>query len=105
MCIRDRTELGEGSYTVVSLPKASFQTPKESDVSTNFDLFKSLEIQETEDAYQIITTYKSIYGGYVGGTPIRVNLLPSQTVNLSEHPITQEFYNAAGCLLYTSRCV
>ena len=95
----NQTELGEGSYTVVSLPKASFQKPKESDVSTNFDLFKSLEIQETEDAYQIITTYKSIYGGYVGGTPIRVNLLPSQTVNLSEHPITQEFYNAAGAKL------
>ena len=92
----NQTELGEGSYTVVSLPKASFQKPKESDVSTNFDLFKSLEIKETEDAYQVITTYKSIYGGYVGGTPIRVNLLPSQTVNLSEHPITQEFYNAAG---------
>lgn len=92
----NQTELEEGSYTLVYLPKSSFQKPKETDISTNFDLFKALEITETEDNYVIKTTYKTIYGGYVGGTPIRVNLLSSQTVNLSEHLITQEFYNVEG---------
>ena len=92
----NNTVVPEGAYTIVSLPKASFQKPRESEVSTSFDNFKSLEIKETDTDYQIILTYKTLYGGYNGGTPIRVNLLPGQVVNKSEHTITQQFFNKDG---------
>lgn len=92
----NQTTLEEGAYTVITLPKDEFQKPKESDVSTSFDNFKDLEIIETADSYQIITTYKTTYGGYTGGTPVKVNLLPRETVNLSEHKITQEFFDKDG---------
>lgn len=92
----NNTVVPEGAYTIVSLPKASFQKPRESEVSTSFDNFKSLEIKETDTDYQIILTYKTLYGGYNGGTPIRVNLLPGQVVNKSQHTITQQFFNKDG---------
>ncbi len=92
----NNTVVPEGAYTIVSLPKASFQKPWESEVSTSFDNFKNLEIKETDTDYQIILTYKTLYGGYNGGTPIRVNLLPGQVVNKSQHTITQQFFNKDG---------
>lgn len=92
----NNTVVPEGAYTIVSLPKASFQKPRESEVSTSFDNFKSLEIKETDTDYQIILTYKTLYGGYNGGTPIRVNLLPGQVINNSQHTITQQFFNKDG---------
>ncbi|MBM6677452.1 Cna B-type domain-containing protein [Faecalicoccus pleomorphus] len=92
----NNTVVPEGAYTIVSLPKASFQKPRESEVSTSFDNFKSLEIKETDTDYQIILTYKTLYGGYNGGTPIRVNLLPGQVINKSQHTITQQFFNKDG---------
>lgn len=92
----NNTVVPEGAYTIVSLPKASFQKPRESEVSTSFDNFKSLEIKETDTDYKIILTYKTLYGGYNGGTPIRVNLLPGQVVNKSQHTITQQFFNKDG---------
>lgn len=92
----NNTVVPEGAYTIVSLPKTSFQKPRESEVSTSFDNFKNLEIKETDTDYQIILTYKTLYGGYNGGTPIRVNLLPGQVVNKSEHTITQQFFNKDG---------
>ena len=92
----NNTVVPEGAYTIVSLPKASFQKPRESEVSTSFDNFKNLEIKETDTDYQIILTYKTLYGGYNGGTPIRVNLLPGQVVNKSQHTITQQFFNKDG---------
>jgi hypothetical protein len=90
------TVVPEGAYTVVSVRKNEFQKPKESEVSTSFEKFRSLEIRETEDTYQIVTSYRTIYGGYTGGTPVRLNLLPRETVNLKEYQITQEFYSADG---------
>ncbi|MDY5233578.1 MAG: Cna B-type domain-containing protein [Faecalicoccus sp.] len=92
----NNTVVPEGAYTIVSLPKASFQKPRESEVSTSFDNFKSLEIKETDTDYKIILTYKTLYGGYNGGTPIRVNLLPGQVINNSQHTITQQFFNKDG---------
>ena len=92
----NNTVVPEGAYTIVSLPKASFQKPRESEVSTSFDNFKNLEIKETDTDYQIVLTYKTLYGGYNGGTPIRVNLIPGQVINNSQHTITQQFFNKDG---------
>lgn len=92
----NNTIVPEGSYTVVSLPKQSFQKPRESDISTSFDHFKSFAIRETDTDYQIVLTYKTLYGGYNGGTPVRVNLLSGQTINNTQHTIKQEFYNKEG---------
>lgn len=92
----NNTVVPEGAYTIVSLPKTSFQKPRESEVSTSFDNFKNLEIKETDTDYQIVLTYKTLYGGYNGGTPIRVNLLPGQVINNSKHTITQQFFNKDG---------
>lgn len=92
----NNTVVPEGAYTIVSLPKASFQKPRESEVSTSFDNFKNLEIKEMDTDYQIVLTYKTLYGGYNGGTPIRVNLIPGQVINNSQHTITQQFFNKDG---------
>lgn len=92
----NNTVVPEGAYTIVSLPKAPFQKPRESEVSTSFDNFKNLEIKETDTDYQIVLTYKTLYGGYNGGTPIRVNLIPGQVINNSQHTITQQFFNKDG---------
>lgn len=92
----NNTVVPEGAYTVISLPKKEFSKPKESDVSASYDTLKSLKIKETDIDYQIIIIYKTLYGGYNGGIPIRVNLLPYQTINNSLHVITQEFYNKEG---------
>ena len=92
----NQTILDEGGYTVISIPKDSFQKPTEADVSMEFDCFKDLEIKETEDAYLIITTYKTVYGGYTGGTPVRLSLLPRQVVNQQSYEISQIFYNKNG---------
>lgn len=92
----NNTIVPEGAYTVLSLPKTEFQKPRESDVSTSFDNFKRLEIKETDTDYQVVLTYKTLYGGYNGGSPIRVNLLSGKTVNESKHLIKQEFYNKDG---------
>lgn len=92
----NNTVVPEGAYTIVSLPKASFQKPRESEVSTSFDKFKNLEIKETDTDYQIVLTYKTLYGGYNGGTPLRVKLIPGQVINNSQHIITQQFFNKDG---------
>lgn len=92
----NNTVVPEGAYTIVSLPKTSFQKPRESEVSTSFDNFKNLEIKETDTDYQIVLTYKTLYGGYNVGTPIRVNLIPGQVINNSQHTITQQFFNKDG---------
>lgn len=92
----NNTVVPEGAYTVISLPKKEFLKPKESDVSASYDTLKSLKIKETDIDYQIIIIYKTLYGGYNGGIPIRVMLLPYQTINNSLHVITQEFYNKEG---------
>lgn len=92
----NNTVVPEGAYTIVSLPKTSFQKPRESEVSTSFDNFKNLEIKETDTDYQIVLTYKTLYGGYNLGTPIRVNLLPGRVINNSQHTITQQFFNKDG---------
>lgn len=92
----NNTVVPEGAYTVISLPKKEFSKPKESDVFASYDTLKSLKIKETDIDYQIIIIYKTLYGGYNGGIPIRVNLLPYQTINNSLHVITQEFYNKEG---------
>ena len=92
----DKTVLEEGAYTVISLPKNEFAKPDKKNISTAFDQFKSLEIKETETEYQIITTYKTLYGGFNGGTPVKVNLLQKQTANGSEHHVTQKFFDKDG---------
>ncbi len=87
------TVLDEGSYTVIYLSKDKFQKPRPTDV---FDRFKSLDIVETATEYQIITTYQQLAGGYNGGTPVKLNLLQGQTVNLSQHRIKQKFFDKDG---------
>lgn len=97
----NQTTVEEGAYTVISLPKDKFQKPKEGDVSTAFDNFKDLEIKETDDAYEIITTYKTMYGGHSSGVPVRINLLPRMTVNQSENIVKQQFFDKNGKKLTT----
>lgn len=90
------TQLDEGGYTVITIPKSEFSKPAEKDVSTEFDNFNGLKIEETADAYRIITSYKTLYGGYDGGTPVRLNLLQRQTVNKSSHVIKQQLFDKDG---------
>lgn len=89
----------DGSYSVISLPKDSFDKPTASGVSTSFDTFKSLEIKETETDWQIITTYKTLVGGYSADTPFKVNLISRKVINQTQHIIKQEFYSVNNELL------
>ncbi|MBS7576983.1 MULTISPECIES: Cna B-type domain-containing protein [unclassified Enterococcus] len=94
--------LAEGSYTVISLPKDSYDKPSASGVSTSFDTFKALEIKETDTDWQIITTYKTLVGGYSADTPFKVNLTGRKVINNTEHVIKQAFYTADNQLLANS---
>ena len=94
--------LEEGAYTVISLPKASFDKPLASGISTSFATFKDLEIRETETDWQIITTYKTLVGGYSADTPFKISLIAGKVINGSSHDIKQEFYSADDQLLAKS---
>ena len=88
----------EGSYTLVYLPKDSFEQPAMKDISLSFDKIKEAEIIEDEQNYIIKTTYKDLYGGYNSATPFRVSLKRGLTKNLSQHNIKQEFFTNDGVL-------
>ncbi len=85
--------MDEGSYTLIYLSKEYFSKPKETDVNTIFDTFKSLSIDETETDYVIKISYTKLAGGYNAATPFNVRFIPRQTINDSEIAIKQEFYN------------
>lgn len=91
----NQTTLEEGAYSVISLPKAYFQKPQESDVSDNSSI-KAVRIEETDEEYQIIITYHTINGGQNSKTPIYVGFLPSQVVNQEYYEISQRLYDING---------
>lgn len=92
----------EGSYTVISLPKNAFDKPQLSSVSTSFSAFKNAEIKETDTDWQIVTTFKSLPGGYSADTPFKINLLGGKVINTATYPIHQDFYSVDNQLLSSS---
>ena len=84
----------EGSYTLIYLPKDSFEKPSMKDVSLSFEKIKEAEISENETDYIVKTIYKELYGGYNSATPVKVSLRRGQTKNQSRHNIKQEFYTS-----------
>lgn len=96
------TNLNEGSYTVISLPKNAFDKPQLSSISTSFPTFKNAEIKETDTDWQIVTTYKSLPGGYSADTPFNINLTGGKVVNATNYPIHQDFYSVDNQLLSSS---
>lgn len=95
----NQTVLEEGSYSIITIPKSSFQKPVEKDISTAFTNFKNLTIEETDSDYRIITVYKTLYGGYNAGTPVKLSLIPGETVNSSNSIVKQEFFDKNGTKL------
>lgn len=95
----NQTVLEEGSYSVITIPKSSFQKPVEKDISTSFTDFKNLTIEETDSDYRIITVYKTLYGGYNAGTPVKLSLIPGGVVNRSNSIVKQEFFDKNGIKL------
>ncbi len=87
-----------GSYTLVYLPKDSFEQPGMKDISLSFEKIEEAEILEDEQNYIIKTIYKDLYGGYNSATPFRVSLKRGLTKKLSQHNIKQEFYTSDGVL-------
>lgn len=96
------SNLNEGSYTVISLPKNAFDKPQLSSISTSFPTFKNAEIKETDTDWQIVTTYKSLPGGYSADTPFKINLTGGKVVNATNYPIHQDFYSVDNQLLSSS---
>lgn len=92
----NQTILEEGAHTIISVPKNAFTRPIEADISTAFDNYSHYDIRETDTDYQVVIYYKTLYGGYNAGTPVKFSLKPSQVVNLQIHPITQVFYDKDG---------
>lgn len=86
--------LEEGSHTVITISKDTFDKPdnsKDDQIPTEFDEFLRLEILETTDLYQICIYYKKLSVGYKAGTAVKLKLTPRMIVNGSTHKITQDF--------------
>lgn len=82
----------DGSYSLIYLPKDSFEKPAMKDISLSFERIKEAEISENDTDYIIKTVYRDLYGGYNGATPVKVSLKRGLTKNQSRHQITQEYY-------------